>query len=210
MRIWEKATAAIIQACEELGLPYTVEEGEAAFYGPKLDFIVRDVLKREWQLGTVQVDYNLPERFELEYVAEDGSRQRPVMIHRAPFGSMERFIGILIEHFAGAFPAWLAPVQAMMIPITDRTRRVRQGGRGQTARRRNARRSRCRQVADGREDRRQPRAAYPLSADRGRPRHGSGNVSVRLRTDEDLGAMPVDQFVELATKVIDEKSAELQ
>ena len=107
MRCWEQAASAIIQACDELGLTYTVEEGEAAFYGPKLDFIFRDVLKREWQLGTVQVDYNLPARFELEYVAEDNTRQRPIMIHRAPFGSMERFIGILIEHFDGAFPAWL-------------------------------------------------------------------------------------------------------
>ncbi len=106
--LWEKATSAIIQSCEELGLSYTVEAGEAAFYGPKLDFLVRDVLKREWQLGTVQVDYNLPERFELEYIADDNSRPRPIMIHRAPFGSMERFIGILIEHFAGAFPAWLS------------------------------------------------------------------------------------------------------
>ncbi len=97
-----------------------MEEGEAAFYGPKLDFIFRDVLKREWQLGTVQVDYNLPERFELEYVGEDNERHRPVMIHRAPFGSLERFIGILIEHFDGAFPAWLAPVQVMLIPVADR------------------------------------------------------------------------------------------
>ncbi|MEO8394922.1 MAG: threonine--tRNA ligase, partial [Chloroflexota bacterium] len=117
--LWEKATSAILEACEELELPYSVEEGEAAFYGPKLDFIFRDVLKREWQLGTVQVDYNLPERFDIEYVAEDGSRQRPVMIHRAPFGSIERFVAILIEHFAGEFPVWLAPVQAILIPVTD-------------------------------------------------------------------------------------------
>ncbi len=103
-----------------MNLPHTVESGEAAFYGPKLDFIFRDALKREWQLGTVQVDYNLPERFELEYIAEDDTRQRPIMIHRAPFGSMERFIGIIIEHFAGAFPVWLAPVQAVLIPIADR------------------------------------------------------------------------------------------
>ena len=101
-------------------LDYMVEEGEAAFYGPKLDFIFRDVLKREWQLGTVQVDFLLPERFELEYVGEDGERHRPVMIHRAPFGSMERFVGILIEHFNGAFPFWLSPVQAVLVPITDR------------------------------------------------------------------------------------------
>ena len=101
-------------------MPYSVEEGEAAFYGPKLDFIMRDVLGREWQLGTVQVDYVLPERFEIEYVGPDGEKHRPVMIHRAPFGSMERFIGILIEHFNGAFPLWLAPVQVKMVPITER------------------------------------------------------------------------------------------
>ena len=102
--LWENATAAIIAACEDLGMDYHIELGEAAFYGPKLDFIMRDVLKREWQLGTVQVDYNLPQRFDLEYVDRDNERKRPVMIHRAPFGSLERFIGILIEHFAGAFP----------------------------------------------------------------------------------------------------------
>lgn len=118
--MWERGVAAIRNAADRLGLNYSLEVGEAAFYGPKLDFIFRDVLKREWQLGTVQVDFLLPERFELEYVGSDGEKHRPVMIHRAPFGSMERFVGILIEHFNGAFPLWLAPVQAMMIPITDR------------------------------------------------------------------------------------------
>ena len=117
--IWEKGIAAIKQAADKVGMRYTVEEGEAAFYGPKLDFIFRDVLKREWQLGTVQVDFLLPERFGLEYTGEDGNRHQPVMIHRAPFGSMERFVGILIEHFNGAFPLWLSPVQAVMVPITD-------------------------------------------------------------------------------------------
>ncbi len=118
--IWEKAIAAIKNAADKVGMPYTVEEGEAAFYGPKLDFIFRDVLKREWQLGTVQVDYVLPERFEIEYTGEDGEKHRPIMIHRAPFGSMERFVGILIEHFNGAFPLWMSPVQVAMIPIADR------------------------------------------------------------------------------------------
>jgi threonyl-tRNA synthetase len=118
--VWERGIAAIRQAADKLGMAYTVEEGEAAFYGPKLDFIFRDVLKREWQLGTVQVDFLLPERFELEYIGEDGQAHRPIMIHRAPFGSMERFVGILIEHFNGAFPAWLAPVQVMLVPIADR------------------------------------------------------------------------------------------
>lgn len=116
---WEKSQNAIQRAVETLGLPHFMGIGEAAFYGPKLDFMVQDALEREWQLGTVQVDYNLPERFDLEYVAEDGSRQRPVMIHRAPFGSLERLIGILIEEYAGDFPLWLAPVQIRLLPVTE-------------------------------------------------------------------------------------------
>ncbi len=116
---WEKAQGAIRRAVETLGMNYFEGIGEAAFYGPKLDFIFSDALDREWQLGTVQVDYNLPERFDLEYVAEDGSRKRPVMIHRAPFGSLERLIGILIEEYAGDFPLWLAPVQARLLTVSD-------------------------------------------------------------------------------------------
>jgi threonyl-tRNA synthetase len=116
---WDKAQGAIRRAVQDLGMSHFEAVGEAAFYGPKLDFIFRDALGREWQLGTVQVDYQLPERFGLEYVAEDGSRQRPVMIHRAPFGSLERLIGILIEQYAGDFPLWLSPVQARIIPVTE-------------------------------------------------------------------------------------------
>ncbi|MEM9568065.1 MAG: threonine--tRNA ligase, partial [Cyanobacteria bacterium P01_E01_bin.34] len=115
---WEKAQGAIRRAVQKLEMPYFEEEGEAAFYGPKLDFIFRDVLDREWQLGTVQVDYQLPERFDLEYVAEDGIRKRPVMIHRAPFGSLERLVGILIEQYAGDFPFWLAPEQVRILPVS--------------------------------------------------------------------------------------------
>ena len=117
--VWDKAENAIRNAVTTLGMDYFEAPGEAAFYGPKLDFIFRDALEREWQLGTVQVDYNLPQRFELEYVAEDGQRQRPVMIHRAPFGSLERLIGILLEEFVGDFPLWLAPVQARLLPVSD-------------------------------------------------------------------------------------------
>ncbi|WP_412026670.1 threonine--tRNA ligase [Deinococcus yunweiensis] len=117
---WDLAEKQIIEAVEEVGLPYTVEPGDAAFYGPKLDFVVKDVLGREWQLGTIQVDYNLPERFDISYTGEDGQDHRPVMIHRAPFGSVERFTGILIEHYGGDFPLWLAPRQVMIIPIADR------------------------------------------------------------------------------------------
>lgn len=117
---WDKAERAIIEACEEKGLKTTVELGEAAFYGPKLDFMVRDALGRRWQLGTIQVDYNLPERFGLEYTGADNQKHRPVMIHRAPFGSMERFIAVLIEHTAGKFPLWLAPDQVVILPVSEK------------------------------------------------------------------------------------------
>jgi len=117
---WEKAERSIVEACEEKGIKAKVELGEAAFYGPKLDFMVRDAIGRRWQLGTIQVDYNLPERFDLEYTGEDNQKHRPVMIHRAPFGSMERFVAVLIEHTAGKFPIWLAPDQAVVLPISEK------------------------------------------------------------------------------------------
>ena len=117
--VWDKAQNAIRNAVQHLDMDYFEAEGEAAFYGPKLDFIFQDALEREWQLGTVQVDYNLPERFDLGYTAPDGSRQRPIMIHRAPFGSLERLIGILIEEYAGDFPLWLAPIQVRLMPVSD-------------------------------------------------------------------------------------------
>ena len=117
---WERAERAIIESCEEKGLPAKIEYGEAAFYGPKLDFMVKDALGREWQLGTIQVDYNLPERFELEYIDADGSKKRPIMIHRAPFGSIERFTAVLLEHTAGHLPVWLAPEQVKVLPISEK------------------------------------------------------------------------------------------
>ncbi len=203
--LWEQATVAILQACDDLGLRYTVEQGEAAFYGPKLDFIVRDVLKREWQLGTVQVDYNLPERFELEYVAEDNSRKRPVMIHRAPFGSMERFVGIIIEHFAGAFPVWLAPEQVVIIPVTDKHVAYAEQVQAQLK----AAGMRVR-VDDGRgrmggkiREARDQQVPYILVV--GDKDIAANTVSVRLRTDEDLGALPLAQFISMAQQVIDAK-----
>lgn len=118
--VWEEAQNAIIEACKEKGLPAHEEEGEAAFYGPKLDFMIKDALGRRWQLGTIQVDYNLPERFKLEYTGSDNEKHRPVMIHRAPFGSMERFIAVLIEHTAGHFPLWLTPDQVVILPISEK------------------------------------------------------------------------------------------
>jgi threonyl-tRNA synthetase len=208
--LWERATGAIIQACQELNLPHTVEAGEAAFYGPKLDFVIRDVLKREWQLGTVQVDYNLPNRFELEYVAEDGSRQRPVMIHRALFGSIERFVGILIEHFGGDFPLWLSPVQALLIPITDRNIPYAQqvAARLKTIGMRveiDASKARMgAKIAIGRERR------IPYMLIMGDRDEAAGTVSVRLRTDDDLGAMSLDDFAALAADRIATKSLSLR
>jgi len=118
---WDKAEEACRSAAKSLGVPFTEEIGEAAFYGPKIDFVVRDVIGRSWQLGTVQVDYNLPVRFDLSYIGADNKQHRPVMIHRAPFGSMERFVGVLIEHFAGAFPLWLAPEQVRVLPISEKS-----------------------------------------------------------------------------------------
>jgi threonyl-tRNA synthetase len=209
-QLWEQATNAIIQACQELGLPHTVEEGEAAFYGPKLDFIFRDALKREWQLGTVQVDYNLPQRFELEYVDENNTRQRPIMIHRAPFGSMERFIGIIIEHFAGEFPVWLAPVQVMLIPVADThndyahqvvAELKKYGFRAQV----DAGKGRMqKKIRDAREDH------IPYMCIVGDRDIENGTVSVRLRTDEDLGAMPLADFIALLNRVVAEKALELK
>ncbi|MCQ2226524.1 MAG: threonine--tRNA ligase [Bacteroidales bacterium] len=117
---WERAESAIVEACKEKGLPAVVEYGEAAFYGPKLDFMVKDAIGRRWQLGTIQVDYNLPERFDLEYMGSDNQKHRPVMIHRAPFGSLERFVAVLIEHTAGKFPLWLTPEQAVVLPVSEK------------------------------------------------------------------------------------------
>ena len=116
---WQRSQRELNEVADEMGLDYKIVEGEASFYGPKIDFIIRDAIGRQWQLGTVQVDYVMPERFDLTYVGSDNNRHRPVIIHRAPFGSMERFVSILIEHFAGDFPLWLAPVQVKVLPISD-------------------------------------------------------------------------------------------
>ncbi|HLF24957.1 MAG TPA: threonine--tRNA ligase [Anaerolineae bacterium] len=202
---WQKAQTAIINAVEKLKLPYTLEEGEAAFYGPKLDFIFRDVLGRQWQLGTVQVDYNLPERFGLEYVGEDGQRHQPVMIHRAPFGSLERMVATLIEHHAGAFPVWLAPVQAQVIPIADRHVAYAQ------AVQRKLRDAGIRAEIDASAERMQAkiRAAQlqkiPYMLIIGDKEQAAGAVAVRLRSGEDLKAKPLDEFIALAREAIDSK-----
>lgn len=207
--LWEKATNAIIQAADKAGLNYFVAEGEAAFYGPKLDFIFRDTLKRDWQLGTVQVDYNLPERFGLEYIGEDNQVHRPVMIHRALYGSVERFVGLIIEHFAGAFPAWLAPIHARLIPVADRHIEYLQGVAKQL------REMGIRAEVDDGKDRmnnkirlaQTQKIPWMLIAG---DRDVAGNaVSVRLRSGEDLGGMPVADFIHKAQGIIDNKSLKL-
>jgi len=190
---WNAAENAIRRAVQHLGMEHFEAPGEAAFYGPKLDFIFRDVLDREWQLGTVQVDYNLPNRFDLEYVSEDGSRQRPVMIHRAPFGSLERLIGILIEEYAGDFPFWLAPVQVRLLCVSDEFLAYAQGVRDQWV----AQGLRV-EIASGDRLGKQIRNAekdkIPVMAIVGAKEVESQSLSIRTRASGELGAMPLDEI----------------
>lgn len=193
---WNKAESAIRRAVETLGMDHFEGIGEAAFYGPKLDFIVRDALDREWQLGTVQVDYNLPERFELEYVADDGTRKRPVMIHRAPFGSLERLIGILIEEYAGDFPLWLAPIQARLLPVSDEflpyAKEVADKMRSHN----------IRALADtsgerlGKLIRNAEKEKIPVMGIVGAKEVETNSLSIRTRASGELGAIPVAEVLE--------------
>ena len=193
---WVKAEAACRAAAESLEVPYTAERGDATFYGPKIDFIVKDVLGREWQLGTVQADYNLPIRFDLSYVGADNRLHRPVMVHRAPFGSMERFIGVLIEHFAGAFPLWLAPEQVRVLPVSDRfleyAQRVLEAltetGLRATIDTGNERINAKIKVAQ------ESKVNYMLIV--GGRDEQAGTVSVRDRARGDLGALSLDAFTQ--------------
>lgn len=199
---WEKAENAIRRAVQALGMEYFEAPGEAAFYGPKLDFIFRDALEREWQLGTVQVDYNLPDRFDLEYVAEDGNRQRPIMIHRAPFGSVERLVGILIEEHTGDFPLWLAPVQARLLCVSDEflpfakevAARMQEMG--------------IRAEADtsgerlGKQIRNAEKAKIPVMAVVGAKEVESNSLSVRTRAAGELGAIAVTDVLDKMLEAI--------
>ena len=191
---WEKAERAIIEATQEIGLETTTELGEAAFYGPKLDFMIKDALGRSWQLGTIQVDYNLPERFELEYIGADNQKHRPVMIHRAPFGSMERFVGVLIEHTEGKFPLWLTPEQFRILPVSDQyiehsnkllAEFKSKGLRGGID-------SRTESV--GRKIRDTELAKIPYMLIIGEKEVDSGLVSVRKQGEGDIGNMTTDDF----------------
>ncbi|RZK26899.1 MAG: threonine--tRNA ligase, partial [Hymenobacter sp.] len=201
---WAIAENAIIQAAAEKGLTTVTELGEAAFYGPKLDFMVRDALGRRWQLGTVQVDYNLPERFDLEYVTPDNTRARPVMIHRAPFGSLERFVAVLIEHTAGNFPLWLSPEQYIVLPISDKyadyayevkSRLDAAGLRGTVD---------VRDERIGRKIRDAEIAKTPYLLVVGEKEVQDGIVSVRRHGEGDLGSMPIDSFIQSVNSQIAE------
>ncbi|KPQ40287.1 MAG: threonyl-tRNA synthetase ThrS [Phormidium sp. OSCR] len=199
---WDKAENAIRQAMESRGMSYFEAPGEAAFYGPKLDFIFQDALEREWQLGTVQVDYNLPERFELEYVAEDGSRQRPVMIHRAPFGSLERLIGILIEEYAGDFPLWLAPEQVRLLPVSEEFLPFAKDVEAQMLA------VGVRAKADtsnerlGKQIRNAEKGKIPVMCIVGAKEQESNSLSVRTRASGELGALEIPEVIEKLTTAL--------
>ena len=203
---WAKAEAAIQEACEEKGLPAHVEYGEAAFYGPKLDFMVKDALGRKWQLGTIQVDYNLPERFDLSYIGADNEKHRPVMVHRAPFGSMERFVAVLLEHCAGEFPLWLAPDQVIILPVSEKYMNFAQNVQSYL--------KKCdiRTLIDernekiGRKIRDAEMKKYPYMVIVGEKEEAENGVSVRAHGQVDLGSMSLEAFA----KMINEKVKEEQ
>jgi threonyl-tRNA synthetase len=203
---WEKAERAIQEVAEERGLNTVIELGEAAFYGPKMDFMVKDALGRKWQLGTIQVDYNLPERFELEYIGNDNQRHRPVMIHRAPFGSMERFVAVLLEHTAGKFPLWLTPDQAIVLPISEKYQEYAKKVLNLLNN------SEIRTLIDDRNEKagKKIRDAelmkVPFMLVVGEREESEGTVSVRKQGHGDLGPRKIEDFIKL---VQDEVNAEL-
>jgi threonyl-tRNA synthetase len=199
---WEKAESAIINATKEKGLDYVIEYGEAAFYGPKLDFMVKDALGRSWQLGTIQVDYNLPERFELQYKGADNQLHRPVMIHRAPFGSMERFIAVLLEHTAGKFPLWLTPEQVIILPISQKYQKYAENVLHLLEN------SEIRALVDDRNEKtgRKIRDAemnkIPFMVIVGEQEELDGTVSIRKQGEGDQGTVTIDEFISLLKKEI--------
>lgn len=199
---WEKAEQAIINAAEEKGLDYVIEKGEAAFYGPKLDFMVKDALGRNWQLGTIQVDYNLPERFELTYKGSDNELHRPVMIHRAPFGSMERFIALLLEHTGGNFPLWLTPDQAIILPVSEKHEKYAEKVS------KSLENNEIRALLDSRNEtigkkiREAEMNKIPFMLIVGENDEKANTISVRKHGGEDLGAISVEAFTELVNTEI--------
>ncbi len=202
---WAKAEAAIQEACEEKGLTAHVEYGEAAFYGPKLDFMVKDALGRKWQLGTIQVDYNLPERFDLSYIGADNEKHRPVMVHRAPFGSMERFVAVLLEHCAGEFPLWLAPDQLIILPVSEKYLNFAQNVQSYL--------KKCdiRSLIDernekiGRKIRDAEMKKYPYMVIVGEKEENENAVSVRAHGQVDLGSMGLEAFAKMINDKVKEE-----
>ncbi len=199
---WEKAENAIINAAKEKGLNYIIEKGEAAFYGPKLDFMVKDALGRSWQLGTIQVDYNLPERFDLNYKGSDNEEHRPVMIHRAPFGSMERFIALLLEHTGGNFPLWLIPDQAIVLPVSEKHEKYAEKVL------KSLENNEIRGLVDkrnetvGKKIREAEMNKIPFMLIVGENDEAANTISVRRHGGEDLGAIPINEFADLVNKEI--------
>jgi threonyl-tRNA synthetase len=201
---WEKSEKAILEVAQEEGLDYEIELGEAAFYGPKMDFMVKDAIGRKWQLGTIQVDYNLPERFELEYVGSDNEKHRPVMIHRAPFGSLERFVAVLIEHCAGNFPLWLTPEQAILLPISEKYHNYAKKVLNLL--------NNCdlralideRSEKTGRKIRDAEMSKIPYMLIIGEKEEAEGTVSVRKHGAGDLGTMSIEKFAELVNNEVAE------
>ena len=199
---WEGAESALIDALNERNISYERIEGEAVFYGPKIDMRVEDAIGRAWQLTTVQFDFNFPERFQLEYIGEDNKPHRPIMIHRALFGSMERFFGVLIEHYAGAFPLWLAPLQIAVLPITDRVNeyaeKVAQDLRSTGLRVE----VNIRSDKIGAKIRDSQMQKVPFMLVLGDREMQEGKVAVRERTKGDIGAMSLDEFKEMAQRLV--------
>jgi threonyl-tRNA synthetase len=206
---WEKAEKAILEVAEERNLNSVIVPGEAAFYGPKMDFMVKDALGRKWQLGTIQVDYNLPERFELEYIGADNQKHRPVMIHRAPFGSMERFVAVLLEHTAGNFPLWLTPDQAIILPISEKYHdyakkvfnllnnaeiRARIDDRNEKA---------------GKKIRDAELSKIPYMLVVGEREANEGSVSVRKHSQGDLGPRKVEEFITYIQSEVNKELGEI-
>ena len=202
VKTWEIAEQAIINAATDKGLDFVIEEGEAAFYGPKLDFMVKDALGRSWQLGTIQVDYNLPKRFELSYKGADNQLHQPVMIHRAPFGSMERFIAVLLEHTGGNFPLWLTPDQVILLPISEKYQKYSEKVLESLEN------SEIRALVDDRSEKtgRKIRDAevskIPFMVIVGEKEENEGTVSVRKHGEGDIGTFTIAKFISLIKKEI--------
>jgi threonyl-tRNA synthetase len=199
---WEKAEQAIITAAQNKGLNYVIEEGEAAFYGPKLDFMIKDALGRKWQLGTIQVDYNLPERFDLQYKGSDNENHRPVMIHRAPFGSLERFIALLLEHTGGNFPLWLIPVQAIVLPISEKHEKYAEKVLKSLENHEIRGLIDARNETVGKKIREAEMKKVPLMIVVGEQEENANQISVRRHGGESLGSMDIESFAQMINEEI--------